>query len=90
MGPGFDSQIGLGVEPNAEDHDGEEAGDVARELPVFPLARLAWGRRGPVEGEALGPLLVARAGPAARTGGSSAAGTQGREQSAAEHGGGAA
>lgn len=50
MGPGFDGQIGLGVEPNTEDHDGEEAGDVAGEFPVFPLARLARWRGCTVEG----------------------------------------
>ena len=30
MGPSFDSKIGLGVEADAEDDDGEEACDVAR------------------------------------------------------------
>ena len=44
MGPGLDGEIGLGVESDTEDDDGEEAGDVARQLPVFPFSRLTiWG-----------------------------------------------
>ncbi|KAF2289428.1 hypothetical protein GH714_036133 [Hevea brasiliensis] len=35
--PGLDGQIGLGIQPNTKDHNGQEAGDVARELPVLPL-----------------------------------------------------
>lgn len=65
VGPGLDGEIGLGVEADAEDHDGEEAGDVAGELPVLPLARLPRRRWSPVEEVTLGPLLVARAAPPA-------------------------
>ena len=49
MGPSLDGEIGLGVETDAEDDDGEEACDVARELPVFPLARLSRSLWGPVK-----------------------------------------
>lgn len=67
MGPGLDGEIGLSVEADAKDNDGEEAGDVARELPVLPFSSLAWGQRGPVEEVTFRLLLVARAGPPART-----------------------
>lgn len=69
MGPGLDREIGFSVEPDAEDDDREEARDVARKLPVLPFARLSRRRRGAVHEVALGPLLVARRGPAARPGG---------------------
>ena len=49
MGPSLDGEIGLGVEADAEDDDGEEAGDVVGELPVLPFTRLTWGERGPIE-----------------------------------------
>lgn len=66
MGPGLDGEIGLGVESDTEDDDGEEAGDVARQLPVFPFPRLTRWWWGPVEEVALGFLLVTRAAPPAR------------------------
>ncbi|XP_048426470.1 uncharacterized protein LOC125470846, partial [Pyrus x bretschneideri] len=69
VGPSLDGEIGLSVEADAEDDDGEEAGDVAGELPVLPFTRLTWGERGPIEEVAFGSFLVARAGPPARTGG---------------------
>ena len=90
MGPGFDGEIGLGVEADAEDDDSEEAGDVAGELPVLPLAGLARGRRGPIEEVPLRPLLVAGARPPARPGLRAAAGPQGLLQPPPERGGGAA
>lgn len=90
MGPGFDGEIGLGVEAHAEDDDGEEAGDVAGELPVLPLAGLARGRRRPVEEVTLGPFFVARARPPARPGLRAAAGAEGLLQPPTERGGGAA
>lgn len=87
VGPGFDGQIRLGVEADAEDDDGDETGDVAGKLPVFPFARLARWRWGPVEEVALGPLFVARGGPAAGAG-VAAASAEGGEEATAEHGGG--
>lgn len=88
VGPGLDGEIGLGVESDAEDYDGEEAGEVARELPVLPLSRLSGRRRDAVEEVPVGPLLVARGGPPARTVVVAAAGTDGGVQAAAEHAGG--
>lgn len=88
VGPCFDGQIGLGVEPNTQDHDGEEAGDVAGQFPVFPLAGLARGRGGPVEEVPLGPLLVARARPPAGTRLRPAAGSERLEDPPADGGGG--
>ena len=66
VGPGLDGEIGLGVESDTEDDDGEEAGDVARQLPVFPFPRLTSWWWGPVEEVTLGFLLVTRAAPPAR------------------------
>lgn len=87
MGPGLDGQIGLGVEADAEDDDGEEAGDVAGQFPVLPLAGLAWRRRSPVEEVALGVFLVAGSGPAAGAGGCAAAATEGGKDAVPEHDG---
>ncbi|GMN54813.1 hypothetical protein TIFTF001_023941 [Ficus carica] len=87
VGPGLDGEIGLGVEADAENDDGEKAGDVAGELPVLPLAGLARRRRRPVEEVTLRPLLVARRGPAAGAGVSAAAGAEGGEETVPEHGG---
>jgi hypothetical protein len=56
--PGLEGEVGLGVEPDSEDDDGEEGGDVAGQLPVLPLARLPGRQRRPVEEVPLGPLLV--------------------------------
>lgn len=86
MGPGLDGEVGLGVEPDAEDDDGEEAGDVARKLPILPLAGLTRGRRGAVEEKALGSFLMARACPAARPGGCTSARAGGLKEAAADHG----
>jgi hypothetical protein len=61
--PGLDGEVGLGVEPDAEDDDGEEGGDVAGQLPVLPLARLPGRRRRPVEEVPLGLLLAPRGRP---------------------------
>jgi len=88
VGPRFDGQIGLGVEPNTQDHDGEEAGDVAWQFPVFPLAGLARGQGSPVEEVPLGMLLVARARPPAGPRFRAAAGSKGLEDPPAERGGG--
>lgn len=63
--PGLEGEVGLGVEPDAEDDDGEEGGDVAGELPVLPLARLARRRRRAVHRVPLGPHLVAGRRPPA-------------------------
>ena len=69
MSPGLDREIRFGVEPDPEDDDREEARDVTRKLPILPFARLPRRRRSAVHEVALGPLLVARRGPAARAGG---------------------
>jgi hypothetical protein len=91
MSPGLDGEIGLGVEADAEDNDGEEAGDVAGQLPVLPLARLARWQWRSVEEVSLRPLLVPRARPPARScGGCAATDTQGSYQALAEHAGGVA
>ena len=66
MRPGLDCEVGLGVEADAEDDDGEEGGDVAGKLPVLPLPRLPRRRRRAVEEVPLGPLLVARRRPPPR------------------------
>ena len=87
VGPGLDGEIWLGVEADAKDDDGEEAGDVAGELPVLPLAGLARRLRSPVEEVALRPLLVARRGPAAGARVSASAGAEGGEETVPEHGG---
>lgn len=88
VGPGLYSEIGLGVESDAEDDDGEKAGQVARELPVLPLPRLPGRRRDAVEEVAIRPVLVARGGPAARAVVVAAAGADGGGQAGAEHTGG--
>lgn len=88
VGPGLYGEIGLGVEPDAKDDDGEKAGQVARELPVLPLPRLPGRRRDAVEEVAVGPVLVARRGPAARAVVVAAAGADGGGQAGAEHAGG--
>jgi hypothetical protein len=62
--PGLEGEVGLGVEPDAEDDDGEEGGDVAGQLPVLPLTRLPGRQRRPVEEEPLGLLLVPQRRPA--------------------------
>lgn len=49
MCPSLESEIGLSVKPDAEYDDSEEAGDVTRQLPVFPFTRLSGRRRRPVE-----------------------------------------
>lgn len=85
MGPGLDGEIGLGIETDAEDDDGEEAGDVARELPVLPFTGLAGRERGSVEEVAFGVFFVAGAGPAAGAGGGAAAGAEGLDEALAEH-----
>lgn len=72
MGPSFDGEIGLGVEADAEDDYGEEASDIAGKLPVLPFPRLSRRRRCPVHEVTVGPLLVARASPPARSVSSSA------------------
>lgn len=69
VGPGLDGEIGFGIESDAENDDGEEAGDVAREFPILPFSRLARRWRGPVEEVTFWLFLVARTRPAARTGG---------------------
>ncbi|KAG5552401.1 hypothetical protein RHGRI_010468 [Rhododendron griersonianum] len=62
--PGLDGEVGLGVEAHSEYDDGEEAREVARELPVLPLPRLPWRRRRSVEEVAVWAILVAqRLGP---------------------------
>lgn len=91
VSPGLDGEIGLGVEADAEDDDGEEAGDVAGKLPVLPLARLPRWQWRSVEEVSLRPLLVPRARPPAGScRGCTATGTQGSHQALAEHAGGAA
>uniref|UniRef100_J3MU93 Uncharacterized protein n=1 Tax=Oryza brachyantha TaxID=4533 RepID=J3MU93_ORYBR len=45
--PGLEGEVGLGVEADAEDDDGEEGGDVAGQLPVLPLPRLGVPRPAP-------------------------------------------
>ena len=40
MGPGLDREIGLRAEADSENEDGEEAGEVARKLPVLPFPRV--------------------------------------------------
>jgi hypothetical protein len=44
--PGLEGEVGLGVEPDSENDDGEEGGDVVGQLPVLPLARLPGGSGG--------------------------------------------
>lgn len=66
MGPSLDGQIGLGVEPNAEDYDCEETGDVAGEFPVLPFSGLAWRWGCSVHEVSVGLFLVARGCPSAR------------------------
>lgn len=91
VSPGLDGEIGLGVEADAEDNDGEEASYVAGQLPVLPLARLARWQWRSVEEVSLRPLLVPRARPPARScGGCATTDTQGSHQALAEHAGGAA
>lgn len=68
MGPGLDGEIGLCVQPHSQNHYGQKAGDVARKLPVFPLARLARRWRGSVEEVPVRLLLMARGRPSARSG----------------------
>lgn len=63
VGPGLESEVGLGVEADAKDDDGEEGGDVAGKLPVLPLPRLPRGGWQPIEDVPLGPLLRPRARP---------------------------
>lgn len=64
--PGLDGEVGLGVEADAEDDDGEEGGDVAGQLPVLPLPRLPRRRRRPVQDVPVRTLLVPRRAPPAR------------------------
>lgn len=78
MGPCLDRQIGLGTEANPENNNGEEASDVARQLPILPLSRLSRRRRSPAEGKPFGLILVSGAGPSARPVSSAAAGPEGR------------
>lgn len=67
MGPGLDGEIGLGIETDAENDNSQEAGYVARQLPVFPLPRLPRWRWCPVEEVAVWLLLVTWARPSAWT-----------------------
>jgi hypothetical protein len=64
--PGLDREVGLGVEADAEDDDGEEGSDVTGKLPVLPLPRLPRRRRRAVEEVPLGPILVPRRRPPPR------------------------
>lgn len=59
MSPRFEGQVGLGIEAYAKDDDGEEAGDVAGQLPVLPLPRLPRWWWSAVEEVAVRPILVA-------------------------------
>ena len=82
MCPSLDSEIGLGVETNTEDDDGEEARDVARQLPIFPFTGLTWWWWCPIEEVTIGPFLVTGRRPPAWT----IVGGEGPgEESAAEH-----
>lgn len=83
MRPGLDREIRLGVKADAEDHDSEEACNVAGKLPILPFTRLTGRRRSPIEEVSLRLLLVARRRPSARSG-SCGPGT--REEPVAEHG----
>lgn len=78
MGPSFDGQIRLGVESNTENDYGEEAGDVARKLPVFPLARLPRRRWCPVEEDSL-RWNVTGTRPTARPAGAAASSSERRK-----------
>lgn len=78
MSPSLDGQIRLGLEANAEDDNREEAGDVARQLPVLPLASLTRWWWGPIEEVALWSFLVAWSGPSARTSGTTSSGSEAR------------
>lgn len=59
--------IGLGSEAHSENNNSEGVGNIARELPVFPLSRLTRGRRGAAEGEAFWAILVPWGCPSAGT-----------------------
>ena len=65
MRPSLDGEIGLSIEADAEDDDGEETGDVVRELPVLPFSGLSWWRRGSIEKVTVGSFLVPGACPSA-------------------------
>lgn len=67
MRPSLDGEIGLGIEAHAKNDNCEEAGDIARKLPVLPLSGLARWWRSPAEEVAVGSLLVTWTGPSART-----------------------
>lgn len=84
MGPGLDGEIWLGVETYSQDDDREEAGDVARQLPIFPFAGLAGRQRCSIEEVAIRPLLVPRRRPSAWTG---VAGGSPGEETVAQHAG---
>lgn len=86
MGPGLDCEIGLGVKADAEDDNCEEAGDVAGELPILPLAGLSRRRRGPAEEVAVGALLVA--GSEERVGAVSSSSAEAGAQAGSQHAGG--
>ncbi|CAK9172530.1 unnamed protein product [Ilex paraguariensis] len=85
VGPGLDGEIGLGVEPNAEDDDGEEARDVAWQLPVLPLPRLTWWWQRSVQKIAVGAFLVAGSGPPAWAISATSSDAKGGAQPCSEH-----
>uniref|UniRef100_A0A0E0FMA3 Uncharacterized protein n=1 Tax=Oryza nivara TaxID=4536 RepID=A0A0E0FMA3_ORYNI len=58
-GKSLQGEVGLCVEPDAENDDGE----VAWKLPVHPLTELPCQRRRPLEEVALGPLIEPRGQP---------------------------
>uniref|UniRef100_A0A0D9Y9Q9 Uncharacterized protein n=1 Tax=Oryza glumipatula TaxID=40148 RepID=A0A0D9Y9Q9_9ORYZ len=58
-GKSLQGEVGLRVEPDAENDDGE----VAWKLPVHPLTELPCQRRRPLEEVALGPLIEPRGQP---------------------------